>query len=275
MSDFMKDQAESLRRIMAGPKPRIISMFSAAVSQDNSRTLTNLAASLNRHGKDVLVVHAAADASDVLENYGIEINSTLLEGVQHGLPLENGIRVSDQGFSVARLMPQPHLSRLDSMLSLALNDVMMKLASRHDIVLVDAALTEEGVLPLACLDEGEIFIQLSSDPESIKSAYFLIKQLCSKLGRRGFGILVTGTSEPKAQDIYQNMAQVARRFLGVELEFIGSIPADEDLYRAAQLGRAVIEAFPLAKASAAFKQLAQRLGYSQPNLSRAQSSSFS
>ncbi len=275
MSDFMKDQAESLRRIMAKPKPRIISMFSAAASHDNSRTLTNLAASLNRHGKDVLVVHAAADSSDVLENYGIEINSTLLDGVQRGQPLENGIHVSDQGFSVARLMSQPHLSSLDSMLSMSLNDAMMKLTARHDIVLVDAALTEEGVLPLACLDEGEIFIQLSNDPESIKSAYFLIKQVCSRLGRRSFGILVTGASESKAQDIYQNMTQVARRFLGVELEFIGSIPADEDLYRAAQLGRAVIEAFPLAKASAAFKQLAQRLGYSQANLSRVQTSSFS
>jgi flagellar biosynthesis protein FlhG len=275
MSDFMKDQAESLRRIMAVPKPRIISIFSAAGPQDKSRTLPNLAASLNRHGKDVLVVHAAENSSEMLENYGIAINSTLLDGVQRGQPLENEIRVSAQGFSVARLMPQLHMGRLDGMLTMALNEVMTELAGRHDIVLVDAALTDEGVLPLACLNEGEIFIQLSNDPESIKSAYFLIKQVCSKLGRRGFGILVTGVSEPKAQDIYQNMAQVARRFLGVELEFIGSIPADEDLYRAAQLGRAVIEAFPLAKASGAFKQLAQRLGYSQPNLSRVQSSSFS
>lgn len=275
MSDFMKDQAESLRRIMAGPKPRIISIFSAAGPRDKSRTLPNLAASLNRHGKDVLVVHAAANSSEVLENYGIAINSTLLDGVQRGQPLESEIRVSAQGFSVARLMPQPHSSRLDGMLTMALNDVMRELAGRHDIVLVDAALTDKGLLPLDCLNEGEIFIQLSNDPESIKSAYFLIKQVCSKLGRRGFGILVTGASESKAQDIYQNMAQVARRFLGVELEFIGSIPVDEDIYRAAQLGRAVIEAFPLAKASDAFKRLAQRLGYSQPNLSRVQSSSFS
>jgi len=47
----------------------------------------------------------------------------------------------------------------------------------------------------------------------------------------------------------------------IELEFFGAIPKDEHLTKAAKLGRSVVDAFPLASASSALKQIAQRLGY--------------
>jgi flagellar biosynthesis protein FlhG len=53
----------------------------------------------------------------------------------------------------------------------------------------------------------------------------------------------------------------------IELEFFGSIPADDHLSRAAKLGRSVIDAFPLASASTAFKQIAQRLDYKHDSAS--------
>ena len=49
----------------------------------------------------------------------------------------------------------------------------------------------------------------------------------------------------------------------IELEFFGAIPKDDHLTKAAKLGRSVIDAFPLAAASKAFKQIAQRLDYKQ------------
>jgi flagellar biosynthesis protein FlhG len=39
---------------------------------------------------------------------------------------------------------------------------------------------------------------------------------------------------------------------------MGAVPADEYLQRAARLGRAVVDAFPLAGASVAFRRLAGR-----------------
>jgi flagellar biosynthesis protein FlhG len=54
------------------------------------------------------------------------------------------------------------------------------------------------------------------------------------------------------------MAQAASRYLAVNLTSMGSVPADEYLHRAARLGRAVVDAFPLAGASVAFRQLAGR-----------------
>jgi flagellar biosynthesis protein FlhG len=54
---------------------------------------------------------------------------------------------------------------------------------------------------------------------------------------------------------------VAKRFMQIELEFFGAIPKDEHLSKAAKLGRSVIDAFPMAVASAALQKIAQRLDY--------------
>jgi flagellar biosynthesis protein FlhG len=58
--------------------------------------------------------------------------------------------------------------------------------------------------------------------------------------------------------IYKNIAAAASRYLALELQSIGSVPPDEHLARATRLGRTVIDAFPLAGASVAFRDLAGR-----------------
>ena len=56
-----------------------------------------------------------------------------------------------------------------------------------------------------------------------------------------------------------NLAEVARRHLGVRMEYLGHIPVDERLKRATQLCRPVVEAFPQAPAAQAFSALGCRL----------------
>jgi flagellar biosynthesis protein FlhG len=81
--------------------------------------------------------------------------------------------------------------------------------------------------------------------------------------------LVTGASEAEAKVVYDNMSAAASRYLAVQLTSMGSVPADEYLQRAARLGRAVVDAFPLAGASVAFRQLAGRFAMSaMPQLGR-------
>ena len=65
------------------------------------------------------------------------------------------------------------------------------------------------------------------------------------------------------------MATAASRYLAVQLTSMGSVPADEYLHRAARLGRSVVDAFPLAGASVAFRRLAGRFALpGMPQLGR-------
>jgi len=99
----------------------------------------------------------------------------------------------------------------------------------------------------------------SSTADSIKHAYAQIKALHGQLGRRQFLLMVVGATLAQAEKIQQNIAQAANQYLAVPVRFLGSIPNDEHLGRALQLGRPVVEAFPMASASVALREVAARL----------------
>jgi len=263
MSNFQNDQAAGLRRIMATPRPRVVSILSAAQDskiQDQPRLMTNLAASIRCHGSDVLIVHASRDSREA--SYEIDRLPALLDVATDQATLLSAIKVASHGYYVSKLMQKSQVNiPLDNKISSQLNRIFNSLARQYEIVLVDATLNKNHLLPLQTLNESEILIQMTRHPESIKRAYTLIKQICSQLGRRPFGIIVDDATDAQAQVVFRNISQVARRFMQVELEFFGAIPSDDHLSRAAKLGRAVIDAFPLATASTAFKEIAQRLNY--------------
>lgn len=254
------DQADGLRRIMAGPQPRVFSVLSAIAGLDKSRMLTNLAVSLQRHGSEALVINA--DSHQSMQSYGASGLSTLAAVAAGQAGLKGALKRVKQGFSVTNLMTiKQFRSGLAQDMQLGLNSLVSDLANQYDVILVDAELTSEDTLPLAILNDGEIVIQLNNHPDAIKEAYRLIKQLYNQLGCRSFGILITDVQAAEAERLFNHLSQVARRYLSVRLDFMGVIPPDEYLNKASKLGRAVVEAFPMALASAAFKDLAKRLDF--------------
>lgn len=254
------DQADGLRRIMTGPQPRVFSVLSASAGLDKSRMLINLAVSLRRQGSEVLVLNA--DSRQPMQAYGVSGLNTLSAVAVDQASLKGAVRPATQGFSVAQLMTIKQLRHgMTQEANRALNNLLAELANQFDVLLVDAELTSEDTLPLTMLNEGEIVIQLNNHPDTIKQAYCLIKQVYNQLGCRAFGVLMTEAQAAEAERVFNHLSQVARRYLSVRLDYMGTIPPDEYFNQASKLGRPVVEAFPRASASAAFKDLAQRLDF--------------
>ncbi|ACT48176.1 MinD/ParA family ATP-binding protein [Methylotenera mobilis] len=259
------DQAAGLRRIMAKPKPRIVSVLSASSTQAQPRLITNLAATMVSQGNEVLVMHASEHAFE--HHYELAQSPTLLDVISDTHTLAQAIKTTTNGYASVKLMHKSLFKKANDAHSASqLNLLFNQLAQQYDIVLVDTMLNADSVLPLHQLNESEIIIQLSRKPESITEAYSLIKQVCGELGRRSFGIIVDDSTDAQAQIVFGNIAQVAKRYMQIELEFFGAIPADSHISRASKLGRSVIDAFPLAMASTALKQIAQRLDYKHDNI---------
>lgn len=259
--DYRDDQAGSLRRLMAGPQPRVISVLSATDGLDKSRLMTNLAVSLKSLGNDVLLINA--NSRQISEVYGTRSLNPLAAVAAGQTALATALRRVDQGYSIASLMTARQLhDGLAPQLSAALDQLLLALAHERDVLLLDAELTEQSMLPLPAMNGGDIMIHLNQQPSVIKQAYRLIKRAYSQLGCRAFSVLMTDVQPAEAQGIFNNLAQVARRYLAVRLELAGVIPADEYLHRAGKLGRSVIEAFPATRAATAFQDLAKRLSES-------------
>ncbi len=256
MASFDFDQAEGLRRMLAGPKPRIVTFLSATPQDDKGAMLVNLGASLAQSGNDVMIVDACTRDYGVAQRLGVDRGPSLLQVARQECALNQVIHPVPQGFSVAT-MARTAASSADEARRLAKTfDVLVKQAG--SIIMVDGEFSDDGTFPVPIMASSEIVVQVSTSATSITNAYALIKRLSQHLGRRPFGILVTGATEAEAKVVYDNMSSAATRYLAVTLSSMGSVPADEYLHRAARLGRAVVDAFPLAGASVAFRRLAGR-----------------
>ncbi|MFL6659858.1 MAG: MinD/ParA family protein [Massilia sp.] len=265
MANFDFDQAEGLRRMLAGAKPRIITFLSACPDDDKGAMLVNLGASLARAGNDVVIVDACSEQYGVAQRLGVDQRASLLSVARQECALNEVIKVVPQGFSVASMARGRQGRRApDEARRLAKAfDVLVK---QTGLVLVDGEFGADDSFPVPILASSDIVVQVSTSAASITAAYALIKRLSQQLGRRPFGILVTGASEAEAKVVYDNMSSAASRYLAVHLTSMGSVPADEYLQRAARLGRAVVDAFPLAGASVAFRRLAGR--FALPGMSQ-------
>jgi flagellar biosynthesis protein FlhG len=266
LASFDFDQAEGLRRMLAGPQPRIVTFLSATSSDDKGAMLVNLGASLSQAGNEVLIVDACQREYGVARRLEMERHVSLLQVARQECALNQVVQRSTQGFNVALLARDGQAAgNADEARRLAKAfDVLVK--KQGGIVIVDGELRRDGSFAVPQLADSEIVVQVSTSATSITNAYGLIKRLAQEFGRRPFGILVTGASEAEAKVVYDNMATAASRYLAVTLTSMGSVPADEYLHRAARLGRSVVDAFPLAGASVAFRALAGR--FALPRMAR-------
>lgn len=264
MDNFQYDQAEGLRRMLAGPKPRIFTFLSAIPDEDKNSVLVNLGVSLMRTGSTVLMVDACLASPGIMSLIDNKpAKATLIQAARGECALKDAIAVTQQGYDVAKLMrTKPRTKKQQAEQLTMLDGIFDTLSCQADIMLIDAELDGDDALPLTAMAEGEIVILVSSGAASIKSAYALIKRLNNRFGRRPFSVLVTGASEQNAKVVFRNMAQAASRYLAVQLNLIGSLPVDEHITRAARLGRTVVEAFPMAGASVAFRHVAGRFAES-------------
>jgi flagellar biosynthesis protein FlhG len=264
LASFDFDQAEGLRRILAGPKPRIVTFVSSSTPADKSTMLANLGASMAATGNAVLLLDACVAPRGIAAQLGMQPGATLQDVARQERALNEVAQLMPQGFGVATLTRGPlRRATLDVDSARRLANAFGVLASQTDILLVDAELDADDALPLAAMAQGEIVVQVSPDAASITSAYGIIKRLNAQLGRRPFSVLVSGAGEKEAKVVFDNMALAANRYLAVQLHSVGSVPVDEHVNRAAKLGRSVTEAFPLARASVAFRRLAGRFGLAE------------
>lgn len=248
--------------MLAGPKPRIFTFLSATSDDEKSAMLSNLGASLVRAGNDVTLVDARSSGRGICSRMDLPHGGTLHDVACQQRALNEVVHAMPQGFNVAMLSRSNRREAMElakSQQAKRIGNAFNLLARQTDILLVDGELDDNDDFPISPLSNGEIVVQVSGNADSIKEAYSLIKRLNGQLGRRPFGLVVTGATDQEAQVVYDNMAKASNRYLAVQLSSLGSVPEDEHVKRAARLGRSVVDAFPLAGASVAFRRLAGRV----------------
>ena len=257
----MSDQAEGLRRILSKTSARIVAVVGARSGLGSTSVVINLASVWASAGMDVLILDEHHSQNNVANTLALKPRYDLINVVKRDKTLSDVMLRGNNGIQilpVARAMqtiPAMGENERESLI-----ETLTRSASGTDVILADAA-ARQGHSVCASLSGDEPFLMvLNGTANGITESYAMLKQMVLKNGRQTFDIMINQVkNEREAKTIYSNIEHVARQNLQVRLEYMGYIPVDEKLKRAAQLCRSVVETFPGAPSSTEFGKLAHNL----------------
>src|SRR5579862_2463639 len=270
----MKDQAEQLRQLAnvvwaekaktaaSGAKAtRIIAISSGKGGVGKTNVVVNTALAMARQKRNVLIL----DADLGLANIDVVMGITPRFNLQHVISGqknirevvvqgEHGVQVISGGSGLA------DLANLSDRQRDALIGSLAELESMTDVLLVD---TGAGIGPNVLqfiLAAQELIVVTTPEPTAITDAYSLIKVVSRLSSDVVLKLLVNQVrTAQEADEITNNIAGVAKRFLHLEVGSYGSLPYDSNLVKAVRRQMPITLAYPNSPAAYGFHALAARI----------------
>jgi MinD-like ATPase involved in chromosome partitioning or flagellar assembly len=109
--------------------------------------------------------------------------------------------------------------------------------SRYDVVLLDVGSRMSGIAAAAGLAPGGLAVVTTAEPVALAGSYAVLKVARLRLGGVAPQVVVTGRDPAGAVATHEIIRTAAQRFLGVDVELAGALPADAELARRAREGR--------------------------------------
>lgn len=132
------------------------------------------------------------------------------------------------------------------------------LSDQVDILVIDTAAGISDTVVSFVRAANEVIIVVCDEPSSITDSYALIKLLNKEYGMQRFRVVANMTRTPQEGiNMFNKLNTVCERFLDVALQFVGQVPFDENVRKAVQKQKSLLEFAPTSKASVAIRALAQ------------------
>ncbi|MGG1945627.1 MinD/ParA family protein [Trinickia sp. NRRL B-1857] len=250
------DQAEGLRRLLAKSGSRVVAVTGGPVGVGCTSTVVNLAAALAALGKDVLVIDERLGSRSVSAMLGGLHSAGSLRALMDGeISLDQACARHELGFSVLAASRENCAGYSAAQLGLLLS-------GPADVVLVDARLDRQGAFSLLACQAHDVMIVTRVAASAITEAYACMKRLHFEHAIAQFRVLVNHVSSlADAHTTFENLAEVAARYLTVSIEDAGCVAADPLMERSLELGRCVVDAFPSTQSARDFRHVAAEMLY--------------
>ncbi len=246
---------------MTKPKPvRVIAVTGGKGGVGKTNVSVNLACAMGQAGKKVMLMDADLGLANIDVLLGLHPKFNLSHVISGQRTLEE---IIVDGPENVRIVPAASGIKEMASLSTAEHAGLIKafsdISHAVDVLLIDTAAGIAESVTSFTRAAQEVVVVVCDEPASITDAYALIKVLNRDHGVFRYRILANMVhSAQEGRELYGKLVKVADRFLDVTLDYMGAVPYDEYLRKAVQKQRSVVDAFPRAKASVAFKNLAQK-----------------
>ncbi|WP_077621946.1 MinD/ParA family protein [Sediminibacillus massiliensis] len=270
MNEYERDQAEKLRRRLAGiavRQAKTVAVASGKGGVGKSNFVVNFSLALSKQRKKVLIFDLDIGMGNVDVLLGQTSKNSLLDMFYKNRTIDDVIE--DGPDSISYIAGGTGLSDLFEMdthqfeffLS-QLNDVLY----RYDYILFDmgAGITEESSRFLFAADE--CIVIATPEPTALTDAYSLIKYLVSRKYSISIRVLVNrATSQKIGRQTLQRLEMVVERFLNKKVKPFGILPEDKVVFQSVIEQSPYLIHKPKSSVSSALQQLAQ--SYTVDNIS--------
>lgn len=240
---------------------RVIAVASGKGGVGKTNVVANLAVSLSKMGKRVLVLDADLSLGNLDVLLGLVPQHTIEDVLVGTHTLAEIMLIGPAGIHV---LPAgsgvPRLTSLTEAQQVMIQEQLADLAAEMDVLLID---TGAGISPNVTFfasSADETMVIVSPEPTSLTDAYALIKVLARQYRERRFKVLVNRARSPReASEVFGKLDVAVDRFLHVAVELVGAVPDDDYVHMAVMQQKAVSDMFPEAPSTQVFKRLAQQL----------------
>lgn len=276
------DQAESLRNIIkrqeieSGKRTaRVITVTSGKGGVGKTSLSVNLAIQLRRLGKRVVVLDADFGLANIEIMLGIRPQYNLSDLMFRGKnindiitygPEEIGFISGGSGINEMANLTRDQVFRLVQKMS--------ELDEKTDVIIVDTgAGIGDSVLEFVAAS-AEVLLVATPEPTSITDAYALLKSLnrnsSYKPGKTVVKMIANQVRRGKdADELFDKLGVVVNKFLNIDIEYLGSIPYDENMQKAVMRQKPLSMAAPNAAAARSIERIARMLDNREEDQSRA------
>ena len=208
--------------------PLIISLTSGKGGVGKTFITTNLAATLVKNGRKVLVVDCDLGLANIDIMLGLNPSRTLKDVVFGDLHLRDVILPTKGGFDLI-----PASSGIREMAQLLFEKIqiikdMLLQIDGYDIILLDTGAGISEVVLQFNLQALINIIVINRELTSLTDAYAMVKVMYQVFGRQSFGIITNNVVDSKeGLSIFKNIDTISQRFLGFSLNWLGCIRQDE------------------------------------------------
>ncbi len=230
----MLDQAQGLRELAKERRKnsKFITVASGKGGVGKTNFSVNFAYTMARHfNKRILLI----DADIGMANVHILLNSDPSKNIKalfQGESIEN-IIVKSHGFdAILGFSGVDSIEEMDETSVALLINSLERVSSEYDYVIIDTGAGIDEKIAAFLRASTRSYVITTPEPTALMDAYALIKSIYNIYGYNNFKIVVNMVkNKEEAETTFNKLRLSARKFLDIDLEFLGYLPLTQNLKR--------------------------------------------
>ena len=272
----MQDQAERLRQLVGRLNPegifeeparrvnscRVIAVTSGKGGVGKTNLSVNFALSMAARGKSVLLFDADMGLANVDVLLGLIPKYTLVNVLNGQKTLSEiilqgpgGIGLVASGSGGVQELADLSEAQRDKFLS-----ALTELQNKSDVILIDTGAGLHRNVLAFVLAADEVVIITTPEPTALMDAYGMIKILAREKKRKPINVVVNmAGSQLEAEEAGKKLVVLAKRFLDLEVEYLGFVLRDSAMIKAVKEQKPIFISAPNSPVAISLDRLADQL----------------